>query len=119
MKRVEQELQVAVIKHLRARGKRGLLYWHTPQGAHYSSRAQGKIMKGLGTLAGVSDLLLFFASKFYALELKAPGEKPTSDQIAYMVAVHANGGYVECADSLDAAVAQLEDWGLLQGRIQI
>jgi hypothetical protein len=118
MKRVEQAMQIAVVEHLRIRGVPDLLYWHTPQGAHYSSRVQGSIMKGLGVLAGVSDLLLMHDHKSYALELKAPGEKPTKEQKAFLMAFWKNGGHAEYADNLDAAIAQLEDWGLLRGKVQ-
>jgi hypothetical protein len=118
MKRAEQQIHVAVVEHLRMRGKRGLLFWHTPQGAHYSSRVQGKIMHGLGVLAGVSDLLLMRAGRFYALELKAPKGKPTDAQLAFLKAFWENGGHAEYADSLDGAIATLETWGLLRGKIQ-
>jgi hypothetical protein len=118
MKRVEQDMQRAVVAHLRTRGVPGLLYWHTPQGAHYSSRMQGAIMQGLGVLAGVSDLLLMYAGKIYALELKAPGEKPTAAQKAYLTAFWKNGGYAEYRDSLDGAIEQLEEWQLLRGKLQ-
>jgi hypothetical protein len=118
MKRTEQQIHVAVVEHLRMRGKRGLLFWHTPQGAHYSSRAQGGIMKGLGGLAGVSDLLLMHAGRFFALELKAPKGKPTGAQLAFLKAFWENGGHAEYADSLDGAIKTLENWGLLKGKVQ-
>jgi hypothetical protein len=116
--RVEQNMQIAVVKHLRTRGVPGLLYWHTPQGARYSSWVQGAIMNGLGTLAGVSDLLLLYQRKFYALELKAPGEKPDKNQTAFLEAFWRHGGYAEYADNIDRAIEVLEDWGLLRGKAQ-
>jgi hypothetical protein len=118
MKRVEQNMQLAVVEHLRIRGVPGLLYWHTPQGAHYSSRVQGAIMKGLGTMPGVSDLLLLYMRRFYALELKAPGEKPDKNQMAFLEAFWRHGGYAEYADNLDRAIEVLEEWGLLRGKAQ-
>jgi hypothetical protein len=118
MKRVEQDMQRAVVSHLRVRGVPGLLAWHTPQGAHYSSRVQGAIMQGLGVMAGVSDLLLMYSGRMYALELKAPGEKPTTAQKAFLKAFWQNGGYAEYCDSLDGAIAQLEEWNLLKGKVQ-
>jgi hypothetical protein len=118
MKRVEQTMQLAVVEHLRTRGVPGLLFWHTPQGAHYSSRVQGAIMKGLGTLPGVSDLLLMHDHESYALELKAPGEKPDDNQRAFLLAFWRAGGHAEYADNLDAAIATLEGWGLLRGKVQ-
>jgi hypothetical protein len=118
MKRVEQDMQRAVVAHLRTRGVPGLLFWHTPQGAHYSSRVQGAIMQGLGVLPGVADLLLMHDNKVFALELKAPGEKPTVDQKAFLLAFWENGGYAEYRDSLDGAIKQLEEWKLLRGELQ-
>lgn len=118
MKRVEQETHRAVVEHLRARGVQGMLFWHTPQGASYSSRVQGGIMQGLGVLPGVSDLLLVHAGEFYALELKAPKQKPTSVQLEFMSAFVRAGGHAEYCDNIDDAVRTLEGWRLLRGTVQ-
>lgn len=115
MNRIEQQLHLAIVAHLRLRGRRSLLWWHTPQGAHYSSPVQGRIMKGLGTLKGVSDLLLLHQGKFHAIELKACGAKPSKEQEAFLLAIEKAGGYAAVADNADLALEVLEGWGLLRG----
>lgn len=121
MQRVEQQIHKAVAAHLRQRGAPGVLWWHTANGAHYGKRnrkgaaIQGAIMKGLGVRAGVSDIVALHNGKFFALELKAPGGRPTEPQLAFISDVQRNGGFTCVADSLDGALKTLETWGLVRG----
>jgi hypothetical protein len=122
VKRPEQEIHKAVAAHLRQRGVPGLLWWHTPNGAMLGGKRsrkgiaiQGSIMKGLGVRAGVSDILALYRGKFFALELKAEGGRPTEDQLAFHSEVKANGGFICVAEGLDRALRALEMWGLLRG----
>jgi hypothetical protein len=118
MKRPEQDIQRAVVQHLETRGVPGLVYFAVPNGG-YRSPHEAKILKGQGVKPGVSDLILFGDTKHYALELKAPGKKPTEAQIEFANAVLAQAaGYADWADSLDKAIAILERWGLLRGVAQ-
>jgi hypothetical protein len=118
MNRPEQQIQKAVALHLRQRGAPGLLWFHVPNGAHVHGRrgrVQGGIQKSMGVLAGVSDIIALHQGKLYALELKAPGGRPTELQLEFIDAVKANGGYGVVADSLNEALLVLEGWGLLRG----
>lgn len=119
MRRNEDQIHKAVIQHLRARSVPGVVFWHTPQGARYSSPAQGRIMKALGTLAGVSDLLLFHEGKLFCLELKAPGGRASESQMAFLSAIEAQGAFCCVAEGLDRAIAILETWGLLRGNANL
>jgi hypothetical protein len=115
----EDCVQRAVCQHLRIRGARGLLWWHTPNGG--KRRPIGAaIMKSLGVRAGVSDLILLHAGRIFALELKAHGGRPTAEQIQFIsdfnVAVAPNGGAC-IAHGIDRALRVLETWGLLRGEI--
>jgi hypothetical protein len=117
----EAQLQRSVIQHLRIRGARGALFWHTPNGAHLGGKRnskgvaiQGAIMKSLGVLAGVADICILHAGRFHALELKAPGGRSTEAQLAFRDAVNAAGGYSAEAVGIDAALAVLTTWGLLR-----
>jgi hypothetical protein len=119
MKRPEQQIHKAVISHLRQRGAPGLLFWHTDNNVGIRGRKgaiQGAIKKSLGVRAGVSDIVAFYNRQFFALELKAPGEKPNDDQWKFIDGVTENGGFAFWADNLDAALDILESWGLLKGR---
>lgn len=82
----EDDLQRAVVSHLRSRGSRGLVFFHVPN----SSKMGGKRthdgvpleairLKALGFRKGVSDLILLHEGCIFALELKAGKNTPTGD----------------------------------------
>lgn len=121
-KRPEQDIQRAVIQHLRQRGMPGIVYWHTPNGAFYGGKRnakgvaiQGAIMSGLGVRAGVADLIAVHAGKIYALELKAPGGRASEAQMQFISDIDRAGAFTALVEGLDAALATLEAWGLLRG----
>jgi len=118
----EQAIHRAVVAHLRTRPAPGLVWFHCAQ-SNYAMNARGvaiqaAINKGLGVRKGVSDLILLHHSRFYALELKARGNKPTVEQLQFLDDVRDADGYAAWADSVDRAVAILESWQLLVGRMQ-
>ena len=116
-RRPEQEIQRSVVDHLRCRGARGAVWWHVPNGG-YRQPAEAKIMAGLGVRAGVADICAVHDSRFYALELKAPGGPSTAAQIAFRDEINAAGGFAAEAVGIDAALRCLESWGLLRGQAQ-
>lgn len=68
------------------------------------SPAQGLMLKRMGVKAGVSDLALLWPSKGYHgmwLELKAPGNKPSSSQVRWMKLME-KAGY--CVGVFDSAI---------------
>jgi len=70
----------------------------------------------MGMRKGASDLVLLHLGKFYVLELKAKGEKPTESQIDFMDDVVAAGGYAKWCDNLDDALRWLEEMELIKGK---
>jgi hypothetical protein len=119
----ESDLQRAVLAHLRQRGAAGLVYFHVPQGNKLGGKRsakgvaiQGSINKGLGVRAGVSDLIMLNAGRFFALELKIPGRTPTEQQLQFLNEVNAAGGFGAWCQGLDRALGILESWGLLRGK---
>jgi hypothetical protein len=116
-RRPEQQIQRSVVDHLRCRGARGAVWWHVPNGG-YRRPAEAKIMAGLGVRAGVADICAVHVSRFYALELKAPGRRSTAAQIAFRDEINAAGGFAAEAAGIDAALRCLESWGLLRGQAQ-
>lgn len=115
MQRVEQQIHRAVVRHLQLRGVPGLVWWHSPMGAHYASRFQGAMMKALGARKGVSDFILVHQSKIFALELKAEGGRATEEQISFILDMDRQGAFTAIATGIDQAIATLEVWGLLRG----
>lgn len=123
MQRPEQELHKAVVAHIKTRGAPGLLWWHTANGMYAGGKRnrkgmaiQGAIMKSLGARAGVSDLVFLHRGRFYSLELKSAGNKPTEAQYEFMSDVQDAGGFAAWSDNIDRAIGMLEIWGLLVGK---
>ena len=111
----EAELQRTICEHLEARAAPGLVWWHCPNGGA-RSKAEASILAGLGVKRGVSDLHFLKGGKFYVLELKAPGKKPTDEQDRFMWAVAREGGSATWTSNLDTALTWLEAWGLIRGK---
>ena len=88
--------------------------WNCSSDLHH--RARGRNFEGVGIVAGVLDLILIDQARVYRLELKADDGKLTPAQSETMAAMERAGATVAHAQGLDAALAQLEQWGLLRGR---
>jgi len=123
-RRPEAAIQRAVFQHLRARAAPGVFAFHVPNGG-YRKPVEAAILKGLGVVAGVADVLLFRPGacphccsarlEGFALELKSDG-RPGEAQLDFMARFAAAGGHTCVADGLDRALAVLEAWQLLRGR---
>ena len=106
-----------MVAHLHQRGAPGLVFTHPANGG-FRTPIEGAIFKSLGVRPGVSDLLLWREGRFYALELKAPGNRPTGLQLEFIADLERAGGFACCVEGVDAALRTLEAWGLLRGRAQ-
>src|SRR5262249_7994488 len=112
-RRPEQQIHRAVVQHLRQRGVPGLVFTHPANGG-YRKPIEAAIFKSLGERAGASDLLLWHAGKFFALELKTPGGRVTEAQRDFLADME-NAG-VSPALLRGSTLRRLEMWGLLRGR---
>lgn len=124
--RIEQGIQIALVDVLAWRKAPGVVFFHPPNEAKRASFKsqrtgrvvciEGAILKRMGTRRGVSDLCFSIPpnGRFAALELKAPGEKPTPDQRDFIEEIKASGGLADWADSVEKAVAILKAWGVLK-----
>jgi hypothetical protein len=115
--RPEQQIQKCVFQHLRARGAPGVFAFHPANGG-YRKPVEAAIMKGLGVVAGVPDVIAIHEGRCYALEIKAPGNRATPKQLEAIAAMEAAGAFTCIAEGLDRALACLESWGLVLGRRQ-
>lgn len=114
----EAELQKAVVQHLRLAGVPGLLFFSVPNEQKCSVQ-RGVMLKKMGRLAGVSDLVLIIPRELQVpvvrfLELKAKGEKPTEAQYNFGNAVtdaRASWGW---ADDIESASILLTNWGAIK-----
>lgn len=113
----EAIIQKAVCAHLRKRGRRGMVWFHVPNGGK-RGKVEAAIFKTMGVKPGVSDLILLHNGRAYALELKADHGRPTEAQMQFIsdwnTAIGDNGAAC-IAEGLDRALRTLEIWGLLEG----
>ena len=113
--RPEDQIQRAVFQHLRARSAPGVFAFHVPNGGRRKP-VEASILKGLGVKAGVPDVIACHAGRFYALELKAEGGRPTPKQLEAVENIRNAGGFACICEGLDRALKTLETWGLLRGK---
>lgn len=109
----EQKLQIAVINYIRMAFP-DVLCFAVPNGGK-RSMIEAAMMKKMGVLAGVSDLLLFWNGGMGAIELKRPDKtaymSPT--QIEFAEQWQKLGGRFALCNSLDGVEAALKKWGLI------
>jgi hypothetical protein len=115
-RRPEDVIQRAVFAHIRARAVPGVFAFHVPNGG-YRKPVEAAIMRGLGVTAGVPDVIAIHDGRYYAMEIKADGGRPTPKQLQAIAAMEAAGAYTCIAEGLDRALAVLEAWGLLRGQV--
>jgi hypothetical protein len=110
---LEQRDQRAVLEHVHWRGVPDLFVFHYPAGG-YRSAVEAAILKSLGVVAGVPDLLIVHAGRLYCLELKSERGRLSPAQIQTHEQLQRAGAHVAVAHGIDAALAQLTAWELLR-----
>src|SRR5262249_1340520 len=111
----EAAIQRAVFQHLHTRGAPGVFAFHPANGG-YRKPIEAAIMKGLGVVSGVPDVIAIHNGRVFAMELKAEGGRASDKQLATIAALREAGAFTAIAEGLDRALAVLESWGLLRGR---
>jgi hypothetical protein len=111
----EAQIQRAVFQHLKARGAPGIFAFHPANGG-YRKPIEAAILKGMGLVAGVPDVIAIHQGRVYGLELKAEGGKPTPKQVETIAAMQVAGAITGVAVGIDEALAWLESHELLRGR---
>ena len=109
----EAQIQRTVIQHLAWRARASVSAFHCPNGG-WRSRVEGAILKTIGTVAGVPDIICIFEGRCYALELKAERGHVTDVQRVVHERLREAGANVAVAHGIDQALAQLEAWNLLR-----
>ena len=110
---LEQKLQIAVINYIRMAFP-DVLVFAVPNGGK-RSMIEAVLLKKMGVLAGVSDLLLFWQGGYGAIELKRPDKKAvmSDSQVGFSEQWVARGGKFACCNSLDGVESALKSWGLV------
>ena len=102
-RRPEDAIQRAVFQHLRARGAPGVFAFHPANGG-CRKPVEAAILKGLGVVAGVPDVIAIHNGRAFAMEIKTVGGKPTSKQLEAIAAMEAAGAFTAIAEGLDRAL---------------
>ena len=122
----ESQVQIALIAELKIRCRKGVIYFHVPNGEERRDSVAAKL-KAMGVLRGVSDLLFVWCDKdaprgphgglplrVLFLELKRRGHTPTPEQWAFSEAIRECGAFYDCADSVAGAIEIIDRYGLLK-----
>jgi hypothetical protein len=110
----EVQIQRAVIECLAWCARPGVFAFHVPNGG-FRKPIEAAILKSIGTVAGIPDIVCVFKGRVYALELKSEGGRVTDVQCVVHARLREAGAEVAVAYGLDAALAQLQSWQLLRG----
>jgi hypothetical protein len=113
----EQEVQLAVIEHLRWRGQPNLFWAHIPNGGARTA-IEGAVFKSLDVVAGAPDILIIHGGKCFGLELKSEHGRVTPTQTDCHQRMERAGAVVGVVRGVDEAIAWLEQHNLLRGRAQ-
>jgi len=115
---LEARLQIAVINYIRMAFP-DVLCFAVPNGGARKKNSEGVpieaiMLKKMGVLAGVSDLLLFWNGGYGAIELKRPDKTAymSPAQIEFAEQWAQRGGRFALCNSLDGVEAALKKWGL-------
>jgi hypothetical protein len=89
--------------------------FHVPLGG-YRRPVEAAILKSIGTVAGIPDVIWIFEGRVYCLELKSEYGRVTDVQRITHERLRVAGAEVAVAFGLDEAIAQLRRWKLLRRR---
>lgn len=111
--RSEAELHRAVIDMAAAECGPGVIVAHVPNGGKRNKIEAGRL-KGMGTLAGMPDLIVLVAGRVYGLELKTAAGRLSAEQKAMAERFRRAGSEYEVARSVGDARQRLIAWGAIQ-----
>jgi hypothetical protein len=75
----EAQLQRSVVQHLAWRARPGVFAFHVPLGG-FRRPVEAAILKSIGTVAGVPDIICIFEGRCFCLELKSERGRLTDVQ---------------------------------------
>ena len=105
----EAQIQRAVFDNLRRRAMPGAVFWHVPNDK--SSRRKA------GYLEGCHDVHALYRGKFYTVELKKDGGRPTVAQLEFRDRINNAGGFSVVAEGLPQALCCFEAWGIIRKEV--
>ena len=115
----ERDIQRSVIQHLAWRAHPDAFCFHVPLGG-YRRPADAAILKSMGTIAGVPDLVCILYGRVYCIEIKSSAHSGRVSDVQHVVheRLRRAGAEVVVAFNLNEVLAQLTAWGILVGETQ-
>src|SRR5262249_16267056 len=111
----ERDTHRAIIQHLAWRAHPDAFCFHVPLGG-YRRPVESAILKSLGTVAGIPDLVCILYGRVCCLEIKkAECGRVSAVQRVVHERLRRAGAEVAVAFGLEEALAQLTAWGILRG----
>lgn len=110
-RREEQSLQIMVVKALAYILPRDAFLFHVPNGG-YRTKAEAAILKAMGLVAGVHDLIVLWDRRAFLIELKADDGALSAAQIETHPRIARTGCPGAVARSLQEVLACLRGWGV-------
>jgi hypothetical protein len=111
----EQDIQRAAVQHLAWCAHPDAFCFHVPLGG-YRKPIEAAILKSIGTIAGVPDLVCILYGRVYCLEIKTERGRVSEVQRVVHERLRRAGAEVVVAFDLNEVLAQLTAWGILVGR---
>ncbi|RAN36351.1 VRR-NUC domain-containing protein [Hyphomonas sp. GM-8P] len=111
-KQPESALQKAVVEYLRlALTPHEAVFWHTPNGGYRAPRTAARL-KAEGVVPGVADIIIIWAGRCIAIELKAKGGSQSAAQKAWADQFTTAGGAYAVCRSVEAVERFLDAAGI-------
>jgi len=112
-RRPEAEIQKTLCRHLSWRARADCFWFAVPNGGKRNA-IEASHLQAQGVRAGVPDMILICGGRTYGLELKSDQGRVSVAQEAAQIEMEMAGATVATAYGLDAALAQVEQWGLMR-----
>jgi len=113
----ERDIQRSVVQHLAWHAHPDAFCFHVPLGG-YRKPIEAAILKSLGTIAGVPDLVCILYGRVYCVEIKTERGRVSDVQRVIHERLRRAGAEVAVAFGLEEVLATLMAWGVLTGRSQ-
>lgn len=112
--REEDQLQMAIIDNLSARGNPNVIWYHIPNQG-YRGAGYGAKLKAMGVRSGVPDLAFVLEDGSAAfLELKSSTGDVSREQMDFAKKCFRMGVKHEFARDIDTALSILTEWGVIR-----
>lgn len=108
----EEQLQRAMVRFFGVALPPDAVCWHTPNQRGTRAKWENSLLKGLGVLAGIPDLLILWNGRLIGLELKAPGGFLTNTQKETQERLRAARAWIATVRSVEDAERFLRRCGV-------